>query len=205
MSSAVISREERGVMVNPTEITKTTLFFKNMTRFITGTTKTIPIDRSTPFNPEFFGAGVTIWKGPAWGDGLVGREDQDSRSLALTELDTRWLRLETTLNQQTEFFIYGKVKETRLEAMADYIRPDARIFQTFWRKQHLIPESFKQRVNDSPIYICFDGTKLRGPSRHRYVPCLYWAGKAWCSGLADLSCAFRVNNPSVVYRVGYLD
>lgn len=46
------------------------------------------IDRSIPFNPaKFIGAGWTIWRGPADGDGLSGEEDHDERSLAIMEID----------------------------------------------------------------------------------------------------------------------
>src|SRR3989344_652787 len=94
-----------------------TLFLKNRAQVLIGKVETIPIDRTTPFNPtEFIGAGWTIWKGPAEGNGVEGDEEQDKRSLALTTLDVTRLRLETTLKGE-ETFIVGEEKLKRLQKM----------------------------------------------------------------------------------------
>lgn len=179
------------VFQNPKEAGEQfTLFLKNGAQVLIGKTETISIDRTTLFNPvEFIGAGWSIWKGPADGNGLEGEEEQDARSLALTTLDVTRLRLETTLKKGEETSIVGEEKLKRLQKMTD-IRLDAGIFQTFWRNQHLIPERFKAKTNGNTTYIFCDGTVLRSPRGHRYVLCFYWGGdeRKWrwyCGGLVN--------------------
>jgi len=162
------------VLQHPTEAGQQfTLFLRNNAQVLIGKVETIPIDRTAPFNPaEFIGAGWTIWKGPADGNGLDGEEEQDARSLALTTLDVTRLRLETTLKGE-ESSIVGEEKLKRLTAMTD-IRLDAGIFQTFWRNQHLIPERFKAKTNGNTTYVFCDGTVLRSPRGNRDVLFFYW-------------------------------
>jgi len=62
-------------------------FLRNGGRVIVGESKIAPIDRSKPFNPaNFIGEGWTI-------------EEEDERSLALTEVDLTSTRLEHMLKQ----------------------------------------------------------------------------------------------------------
>ncbi len=176
-----------------------TLFLKNGARVFIGEPKTIPIDRTTPFNPaEFIGAGWTIWKGPAEGNGLEGEEEQDARSLALTTLDVTRLRLETTLKGE-ETSIVGEEKLKRLQKMTD-IRLDAGIFPTFWRNQHLIPERFKAQSNGNTTYVFCDGTVLRSPDGGRCVLFFFWYGAArkWHWSYYRLGGHFDANSPSAV-------
>lgn len=177
-----------------------TLFLKNGAQVLIGKVETIPIDRATPFNPaEFIGAGWSIWKGPADGNGLEGEEEQDKRSLALTTLDVTRLRLETTLKGE-ETSIVGEEKLKRLMAMKDTIRLDAGIFQTFWRNQHLIPERFKAKTNGNTAYIFCDGTILRSPGGFRYVLYFYWSDdtRQWGWNCFRLGSHWYANGPSVV-------
>ncbi|MBU1179977.1 hypothetical protein KJ885_03465 [Patescibacteria group bacterium] len=143
----------------------------------------ISIDRSKPFSPaEFIGEGWSIWKGPADGDGLTGVENQDARSLILTEVDTSAIRLETRL-RDGETRITGEEKLRRLKA-TKHIRLDAKVFQTFWENKHFIPESWKS----GSLFIYFDGTPLRDPNGKRCVLCLHWLHNRWFRGhLLDVS------------------
>ena len=87
----------------------------------------VTIDRSRPFNPaEFIGPGWTT-------------EEQDEGSLLLTEIDLTKVRLETCLNSG-EQYIKGEEKLRRLK-LAGHIRLDAKVFQTLWENQELVPES----------------------------------------------------------------
>jgi hypothetical protein len=80
------------------------------------------------FNPEtLLGKGWSIWRGPADGDGLQGEEQQDSRSLALQEVDLSQVLFETNLKPD-EFRIVGEEKLRRLKEKG-VIRLDARIGQ----------------------------------------------------------------------------
>ncbi|MDO8564835.1 MAG: hypothetical protein Q7R88_02465 [bacterium] len=187
------------VFQHPVEAGKEfTLFLKNRAQVLIGKVETITIDRTSAFNPaEFIGKGWTIWKGPANGNGLEGEEEQDTRSLALTTLDVTRLRLETTL-KEGEDSIVGEEKLARLQKMTDVIRPDAGIFLTFWKNQHLIPERFKAQTNGNTTYIFCDGTILRSPHGDRYVLCFCWRGDAWGWGCDGLGGVWFADGPSVV-------
>ncbi len=178
-----------------------TLFLKNRAQVLIGKIETIPVDRTTPFNPtEFIGAGWTIWKGPANGNGLEGEEEQDMRSLALTTLDVTHLRLETTL-KGGETSIVGEEKLKRFTAMTDVIRLDLGIFQTFWRNQLLIPERFKAKTNGNTTYVFCDGTVLRSPCGNRCVLYFCWRDdtREWIRGCGvGLDVRFKANSPSAV-------
>ena len=156
----------------------------------------ISIDRSTPFDPSrFIGKGWTIWKGPADGDGLSGKEDQDERSLALTEIDLCKIRLETMLKRR-EHSIGGEEKIKRLIS-AGHIRLDARIFETLWRNQLHISERFKKETDDSITHLCFDGTILRSPASERCV-LFFFFHCGWYWRYRGLNLSWYTHAPSLV-------
>lgn len=146
--------------------------------------KVIMINRFKLFNPaKFIGKGWTI-------------EEQDERSLALTEIDLSKVKFETCL-QEGETNIQGEEKLKRLK-QADHIRLDAHFFLTLWKNKHLIPESWKEKTNGNTTFIFFDGTVLRGPGGRRYVLCLCWRDGRWdwrCYWLGDVWFAY---GPSAV-------
>ena len=155
-----------------------TLFLRNGGKVIIGEPRIVKIDRSKPFDPaKFIGTGWTIWKGPANGDGLTGVEDQDKRSLALTEFDLTKVRFVDTL-KSGESVVNGEEKQKRL-AKAGHIRLDAGVFLTLWGNQALIPALWKEPIGGNTRYIYFDGTILRGSNGGRYVLCLCWDGRRW--------------------------
>ena len=102
-------------------------------------------------------------------------DEQDERSIMLEAIDPSAIALESMLQSNT--IISGNEHLKRLK-QTGHIRLDARIFQTFWENQHLIPERWK-RTKDHVNYIFFDGTVLRNQSG-KYVICMYWAeSKKW--------------------------
>jgi hypothetical protein len=102
-------------------------------------------------------------------------DEQDERSIMLEEIDPSAIALESMLQGNT--IISGNEHLKRLK-QTGYIRLDAKIFQTFWENQHLIPEHWKGTMNYAN-YIFFDGTVLRNQNG-KYVICLYWAdSKKW--------------------------
>ena len=128
-------------------------------------TNSLLIDRTQPFNPStFIGEGWSI-------------EEEDERSLALTEVDLNEIRFETML-KRGETSITGEEKLKRLKTSGN-IRLDAKIFYTLWENKNLIPESWKEKVNGSIRFIYFDGTVLCSPRGSRYVLCLCWVGGGW--------------------------
>ncbi len=157
----------------------------------------LKIDRSKPLDlMTFVGEGWSIWKGLADSDGLSGDEDQDNRSLALTEIDISKIELETTL-KRGESSINGEQKQKRLKDDGR-IRLDAKVFQTFWEDQSKIPEAWKKRVNGNIQYICFDGTILRIPGGDRSVLYLCWGGGSWSWDVGWLDVGFSARGPSAL-------
>lgn len=133
----------------------------------------LKIDRSAPFNPaKFIGQGWTIWRGPKDGNGLEGEEEQDARSLILTEVSLSKVLLETHL-KNGEMSTTGEERVRRLNA-ANQIKVDAKIFQTLWENRDKLPERFRQKTNGNTTYIFCDGTTLRSPDGYRCTLCFYW-------------------------------
>ena len=124
----------------------------------------IRIDRANPFNPaKFIGDGCSIWRGPKDGDGLDGAEEQDKRSLAITELDPAKLFLQTGLDEE-ETTVTGEVKRARLLLRA--IQADAKIGQWLYVEKgqatlRWLHETLKV------TWIEFLGTTLRDPRGSR--------------------------------------
>ncbi len=175
------------VLHNPVEAGQQfTAFLKKGARVIVGEPKVITIDRSTPFNPEFVGQ---RWK-------IDTDEQEDTRSLGLTQLDLTAIRFKTML-KDGESFIDGEEKIKRLKTSKN-IRLDVKIFQTLWENKHLIPERWKEKTNGNTTYIYFDGTILLNPDGDRYVLCLCWDGGEWDWDYIWLDNAWFANDPSAV-------
>ncbi len=174
-----------------------TIFLKNGGRVIISEPKIINIDRINPFDPvAFIGEGWSIWRGPPNGDGLSGEEVQDERSLKLGEVDLTKIRLETTLKVR-ETSVAGEEKLKRLIEQG-YIRLDAKVLQTLWGNQYLIPEAWKQSANGNMIGTFFDGTILRDSDGGRYVLCLCWFGGQWLWYRHWLEGDWGASSPSAV-------
>lgn len=143
-----------------------TAFLRNGGKVIVGEPKVVAINRNR-FNPKkFIGAGWSILN-----------DETDARSIALTELDLAKVQ-HVTMLKDGETYVKGEEKLKRLRA-SDYIRLDADIFLTLWENQHLIPESWKEKVNGNTRYIYFDGTVLRDSDGCRFVLYLCWRGGRW--------------------------
>lgn len=136
----------------------------------------LTIDRATPFNPTaFIGAGWSIWRGPINGNGLKGAEEQDRRSLKLTEVDFSRVSFETCL-EGSETRITGEEKLRRHES-AGHICLDAKVGQALFEEEgHKTLNWLKDR---GITRMEFPGTILRGPYGFRYVLYLYWHAGRW--------------------------
>ena len=150
----------------------------------------LTIDRSKPFDTAFIGPNWSIWKGPANGNGLEGEEDQDTRSLVLTEIALGAIILDASF-KKSETVTTGEERLKRL-LESGQIRLDAAVFLHLWENKHLIPEKWKGK------FVFFDGTILRNPYGDRYALCLYWSGVAWCWGVFWLAHARYATHPSAV-------
>ena len=159
-------------------------FINNDGKVIVDRPKIININRSKPFDPAtFIGSGWPI-------------EEQDEKSLALTEINITEVVFETTL-EKGEKNIKGEDKLKRLKEK-DIIRLDAKIFQTLWENQYLIPEKWKEETKVNATFIFFDGTILLGSSGFRYILHLYWGDGKWSWDYCWLVGGFDVRNPSAV-------
>ena len=144
----------------------------------------IKIDRTEPFNlAQFMVQGSSI-------------EEQDERALVITEVDLSKIRLETTL-KPGETPVIGEERLKRLKK-AGHIRLDAKVFQTLWENQSLIPEKWKEKTNGNTTYIFFDGTVLRSPSGGRCALYLYWDDGEWYWSYYWLGIDFDASYPSAV-------
>lgn len=156
------------------------------------------IDRSTPFDPaKFLGEGWSIWRGPVDGNGLSGDEDQDHRSLILTELDLSKIQLVTCLRGK-ETSIKGDENLRRLKCKSGHIRMDAKVFQTLWENKDRIPEIWKEKTNGYTTFVFFDGTILRSPDGGRCVLWIYWNDAEWSWYYCWLEHDWYFYNPSAV-------
>ncbi|MEK9134774.1 MAG: hypothetical protein AAB451_00485 [Patescibacteria group bacterium] len=161
-----------------------TLFLKNSGKMIVGEPRIIPIDRTAPFDPvKLLGQGWTI-------------EEQDERSLALTQVNLANVWLEHMLNKG-EDWITGEEKLRRLKK-ANSIRLDAKVFQTLWEDKSLIPEAWKKKTKGNAAYIFFDGTVLRDPDGSRCVLYLCWRDGQWRWNYYWLDSDWSASDPSAV-------
>lgn len=124
----------------------------------------ITIDRSQPFNPvKKMGLGWTI-------------EEQDERSLVLTQVDLSKVCLESML-KPGEDGIFGRERLRRLKE-AGYTRLDANVLMALCKNPEIIPDSWSK---ENVVY--FDGTIFRDQSGGHHILCLHhcdcWL---WCMG-----------------------
>ncbi len=126
---------------------------------------------------------ITINRGSFSPTELVGWDwsaieaETDTRSTALSELDLTKVH-HVRMLEDGETHITGEENLKRLK-VSGHIRLDANIFMTLWKNQDLIPESWKERINNNARFIYFDGTVLQSTYGRRCVLCLYWRGGNW--------------------------
>jgi hypothetical protein len=120
------------------------------------------------FDPKYF-------IGRGW---AILSNETDAHSFAHTKLALTKIEFITML-RDGETCVSGEEKLKRLKA-SDYIRLDAGIFFALWENQHVIPGSWKEKVNGKTRYILFDGTIFLSPDGDRCVMSLYWDGGQWC-------------------------
>jgi hypothetical protein len=151
----------------------------------------LPIDRSKPldsqalidatgyFDEDFFECfpeAIFEWS----------VDEEDERSLALSELDLTKVILEPTL--ESDDFAEGQEVLKRLKDKG-YVRLDVKILKSLWENRHLIPETWKGRTDSGNNCIYFYGTILRDRvSGSRWVFFLKWVGSSSDSGFWDMDC-----------------
>ena len=152
---------------NPTLLRR---FLNNGCKFVMKGPSTLVIDRANLPTPEkFIGADWSIWRGPADGKGLKGEEDQDPRSLTLTEVDFSKAVFDCPLHKG-EQYITGEVKLAREKADSK-IRLDFGIAMALFHEKGQATLRF---LHDTygVTWMEFTGTVLRHSSGCRYFLCL---------------------------------
>lgn len=168
----------------------------------------VQIDRSAAFDPEAFFInkwgmpGFDFWRGPMKGDGLSGGVWEDVRSLAITELDTNAVVLDSTRKGREEY-IDGRLRFWRLKRSGNILL-DAKIFQTLLDSRHLIPDSWKRPAAlDGPYStrILFSGTPLRHPAGDRCFLALCWNSLFWDWIPVHAFASMNDTGPSAILRL----
>lgn len=177
-------RSEQVTMEHLEWFTQLTRGERDLLCGVTNESRIIPIDRTAPFDPVKFIS-------PEW-----SIDEQDERALAITEVDFAKVRLVSMLKKR-ESFIKGEERLKRLKGVGN-IRLDAKVFQTLWENQSLIPESWKEKTDGNVTFIFFDGTVLRSPGGGRYVLYLYWDDGRWGWYYSWLEDDWSVDDPSAV-------
>lgn len=130
----------------------------------------IHIDRSKPFDERKF------LESPAWS---VVR--QNRHSLTLTKVDLSKVVFGTVFGP-------GRTKGRPGESTERFktskrLHLDAKVFETLWYNQHLIPKEWKSKIDGSAIRIFFTGTIIQSPLGGHCVIQLYWEQGQWRHGV----------------------
>lgn len=155
----------------------------------------LTIDRTVPFDTEtFIGKGWSIWKGPIEGNGLQGEEEQDQRSLSMSEITLEQMLFKTGLKQD-EISVSGEDKIKRHRALS-HIMADAKIGQILYEEEG---QKTLWAVSKRTKLTWFElpGTTIRSPEADRSDMCLYqdyeewrwccrWLGSNRCLGIPSL-------------------
>ncbi|MEA3398950.1 MAG: hypothetical protein U9R00_00330 [Patescibacteria group bacterium] len=142
------------------------------------------VELLNPFDPKSF-------IGKDW-----SIDEEDEKSLKLTEIDLRKVILKTTL-KDNENYVKGEENLKRLKNGKEILL-NARVFQALWENQQLIPEEWKEKINEKRTYVFFDGTILQNSDGCRFVLCLYWNVRKWKWRYGWLEGVWFDNNPSAV-------
>lgn len=152
------SLQDKVIQLTPEEFGRRfTLFIQNECRLTITAPGTVIIDRSKPFN-------LTAFTGKDW-----RIEEEDRRSLALTEFNVAKILLQTGLNEG-EAMVTGEEKRRRL--MGQAIQLDAKVGQTLFEEKGQVTLRWVHE-HLGVTWIEFLGTVLVGPYGIRYALFLY--------------------------------
>jgi hypothetical protein len=131
----------------------------------------LKIDRTAPYDPAQHNNSsetYTIWRGPKDGEGLVGEEEQDSRSLLITELDPALLVKLSGL-EEDETTVSTEIRYERV--LPKGIHLDAKIVEALIKEKGQITLEWLYRALGVEC-VEFLGTTLRGNNGYRYSLCV---------------------------------
>ncbi|MSU73950.1 hypothetical protein EXS56_02305 [Candidatus Kaiserbacteria bacterium] len=162
------------------------------------TVPVISIRRSAPFSPStFLGAGWSVWRGPASGDGLAGTEEQEPQALKLQDVDFSKVLFEHTLTGN-ERWVKGDDKVARLRASGATMLDAAVAQALFEEKDNATLEWLRKERGIT--WFDLPGTVLRDADGYRYILGLYWNDGKWPWYPHWLENNWRSNRPSAVLR-----
>ncbi|MDO8566544.1 MAG: hypothetical protein Q7R58_00125 [bacterium] len=155
--------------------------------------------RAMPFDPtnrRMSSDGVRIWRGPRDGDGLEDEPEQDTRSLALTEVDFGKVLFEHCLEGWEEA-IRGEDKLAR-HLKTGRVRLDAQI------GQYLLEEKGQATLkwlydNIGIDWFELPGTVLRHRNSSRFLFCLHRTKDGWDSDYSFLDGVRQRQDVSAMY------
>lgn len=165
-----------SIVRNPKEAGRQFTAFLRNGGMVVGEPKSITIARNLFNLKKFIRDGWSIQS-----------NETDARSIRLAELNLTKVQLVTML-KDGETSIKGEKNLKRLKT-SGLVRLDADIFLTLWENQHLIPESWKEKVNGNRRCICFSGTVIKDSLGNRYALSLSWNDhySSWGTGPVLLS------------------
>lgn len=147
----------------------------------------LKIDRTKRFDPaEFIGEGWSIWRGPRDGDGLIGDEEQDLRSLVnVTEINPLHLTKQAGASVCRESRMTGEAKRDLL--LLEDVQADIMIAQTLYGEKDQSTLKWVGRFLGMEL-IEFFGTTLRRSdgSRCYFVLRCHQPSNSWSWYIAPL-------------------
>lgn len=146
---------------------KLVVFINNGLDFFVKLPSHLSVDRTTPFDVRRHYQGYAeIWRGPKNGNGLLGQEEQNSRSLHLVEVDFARASFTTT----TDLCTSGEEMLTR-DTLAGYILLDGKIGECLLDERGQVTLEWLY-CTFGITCIAFPGTVLRMSDGTRQVPLL---------------------------------
>lgn len=150
---------------------------------------------------KFLGDGWRIWKGPADGDGLTGKEDVDLRSINMSEIELTKFVFKTCIRAGEESITGEEKLRRQKEEMPEFIRFGGSVFLNLWEdyeanKDNCLLEKLHKTFGIT--YMDFFGLVLRNPHGNRSI--LYLTrknGSKWYWDYSVLIYEWTTSNPSV--------
>ena len=168
-------------------------------------------DSSRRFLPPYIcGRGANIWRGPIDGNGLVGEEKIDRRSVGLREVDLSVMTLETCLpaDGTGTSFLRGYEKLTLLKAQGGRtVRLGGEIFFALledWERKQDNSHLEWLRKERGIRYLDFFGTVCRDAHGRPCVPAFIYCGRNhlwfWITRSLKSDVCWEAEHPSACLR-----
>lgn len=126
----------------------------------------------------------------------------DPRSSSIKEIDPQQIQLIAT--SRPEEVITGVQRRNRLK-FEQYVALGANVFHALNENRNLIPDSWKEEIDDKVLPVVFDGSTLEHPcSPGHVVLAFHYDRNRWCPGLIQITDETGGACRSAVLPVEYL-